>query len=269
MSFIVAAVQMTSGNNKRNNLKKAEDLLKRGVDMGAKLLSLPENFSFIGLEGEGLTEAEDIESGESAGFLRSFAAKYGVWLVGGSISVKTDNGKIFNTSLLVSEHGEILGKYNKIHLFDVDLAGGESHRESDYVEKGKTTVSVDSPYGKVGLSVCYDLRFSELYLRLALDGARLVFVPAAFTLETGKDHWETLIRARAIENQLYIIAPAQFGIHNKKRRTYGNSMIVDPWGKVIARASDKEMVITAELDLSYQDEIRKRIPCLQHHSLKH
>ncbi len=268
MSFIAAAVQMTSGNNKRENIKKAENLLKRGVDLGAKILSLPENFSFIGSEGEVTAESEDVESGESAEFLRSFASKYGVWLVGGSIPVKADGGKIFNTSLLVNENGEISGKYNKIHLFDVDLAGGETHRESDYVEKGKTSVPFDSPFGKIGLSVCYDLRFPELYLSLALDGARLVFVPAAFTLETGKDHWETLLRARAIENQLYIIAPAQFGTHNKKRKTYGNSMIVDPWGKVIARASDKETVVIAEIDPSYQDEIRKRIPCLQHHLLK-
>jgi len=268
MSFIAAAVQMTSGNSKRENIKKAEELLKKGVDFGATLLSLPENFSFIGTEGEAAAEAEEIECGESIDFLRTFASDNSVWLIGGSIPLGVGRGKVFNTSLLIDEKGEIAGRYNKIHLFDVDLAGGETHRESAYVEKGKTPVSIDSPYGKIGLSICYDLRFPELYLGLALDGARLIFVPSAFTLETGKDHWETLLRARAIENQVYIIAPAQFGIHNKKRRTYGNSMIVDPWGKVITRASDREMVITAEIDLSYQDEVRKRLPCLQHHSLR-
>ena len=264
MSFIVATVQMTSGNDKGKNLGKAEMLLQRGVEMGAAFLALPENFSFMGKEDEKIEAAEEIETGESVDFLREFASSRKVWLLGGSIPVTAGDGKVFNTSLLIDDEGRIAARYDKIHLFDVDLEDGESHRESRFVKSGDRLVSVDTPYGRVGLSICYDLRFPELYRRLMSDGAGLVFVPAAFTRQTGEAHWEVLLRARAVENQVYVVAPAQFGVHGGGRRTYGNSMIVDPWGRVTARASDMETVIISRIDPAYRDEVRKRIPCLKH-----
>ncbi len=264
MSFIIAAVQMTSGNGKEKNLRKAEMLLQQGVERGAVFLALPENFSFMGGEDEKIEAAEEIETGKSVDFLREFASSRSVWLLGGSIPVAAGGGKVFNTSLLIDDRGRIAGRYDKMHLFDVDLEGDESHRESRFVKSGDRVVSVDTPFGRVGLSICYDVRFPELYRRLTADGAGLVFVPAAFTRQTGEAHWEVLLRARAVENQAYVVAPAQFGTHGGGRRTYGSSMIVDPWGRVTARASDMETVITSRIEPSYRDEIRKRIPCLGH-----
>ena len=268
MSFKVAAVQMTSGNDKQNNLNKAEKLLLAGVSEGATLLSLPENFSFMGSESEKLLAAESMEDGESIRFLQAFATKHNVWLLGGSIVIKADNNKSYNSSLLISNKGEIAARYDKIHLFDVDIKGGERHQESKFIKKGSTPVCTDTPFGKIGLSICYDLRFPELYRELVRMGARLIFVPSAFTVKTGQAHWEVLLRARAIENQCYVIAPAQFGIHSEKRKTYGKAIIINPWGEILARAEDKETVIVADVDLSSQDGIRKGIPCLEHISIK-
>ncbi|MBI5186695.1 MAG: carbon-nitrogen hydrolase family protein [Nitrospinae bacterium] len=264
---IVAAVQMNSGNKKRENLEKAYSLLTRGVDMGAGLLALPENFSFMGEEREKAKAAEDPESGESVLFLKKFAAEHRVWIVGGSIPIKAGDGKATNTSLLINDKGDVAARYDKVHLFDADLVNGETHRESDFVKRGDKAVVADTPFGRVGLSICYDLRFPELYRRLAAAGAEIIFAPSAFTFRTGKDHWEVLVRARAIENQAYMAAPAQCGVHGHERTTYGNAMIADPWGKVAARASEKETVIAAELDHVYQSEIRKSIPCLEHRVL--
>jgi len=264
MSYIVAAVQMTSGGDKKTNLKKARTLLNKGVDMGAELLSLPENFSFLGGDGKKQGASETMDGGESVEFLKEFASRHRVWIVGGSIPVDAGKGKVFNRSLLIDAKGRVAAHYDKIHLFNVNIKGGESHRESLFIKKGENVVCADTPFGKIGLTICYDLRFPELYRKLVSSGARLLFVPSAFTLQTGKDHWEPLLRARAIENQCYVIAPAQFGVHNEKRQTYGNSMMVDPWGKVIARASDMETVITARVEPTYQDEVRRSLPCLRH-----
>ena len=268
MSFKVAAVQMTSGNDKHSNLNRAEKLLLAGVNEGATLLSLPENFSFMGSESEKLLVAESMEKGESIRFLQSFARSHNVWLLGGSIPIKADEDKSFNCSLLINNKGEIAARYDKIHLFDVDIKGGESHQESRFIKKGSKPVCADTPFGKIGLSICYDLRFPELYRELLRMGARLIFAPSAFTVKTGQAHWEILLRARAIENQCYVIAPAQFGRHNNDRKTYGNTMLIDPWGEILVRAEDKEIVIVAEVDLSFQDEVRKGIPCLEHLSIK-
>lgn len=264
MSFIVAAVQMTSRDDKKQNLQKAETLLQKGVERGAVILSLPENFSFMGGEGEKLKAAEDMQSGESVVFLKEFAARHKVWILGGSVPLRAGDAKVYNASLLINDEGEVAARYDKMHLFDVDIEGGESHRESKSVRRGEKPVCADTPFGKAGLTICYDLRFPELYRRLTMEGARFIFVPSAFTKQTGLAHWEPLLRARAIENQVYIVAPAQFGRHSEERRTYGNSMIVDPWGKVIARAPDMETVITAEIDPVYQNGVRKSIPCLDH-----
>jgi len=265
----VAAVQMTSTSDREANLKKAEELLKKGAAEGASLLALPENFSFMG-EGEKdkLEVAEMPEGGPVTEFLKGFARLNKVWIVGGSVPVKAEEGKVFNRSLLINDRGEIAASYDKIHLFDVDIAGGESHKESRTVSPGDKVVTHKTPFGVVGLSICYDLRFPELYRELTLKEATMIFVPAAFTSQTGEAHWETLLRARAIENQVYIIAPAQVGVHNKKRSTFGNSMIIDPWGRIIARGQDEETVISAEIDFDYLDSVRQGIPCLSHRRLK-
>ena len=267
--IIVAAVQMTSTSDREANLKKAEELLNKGVAEGANILSLPENFSFMGEnESEKLELAERWSGGPATDFLKSFARLNKVWIVGGSIPVKAEEGKVFNRSHLIDDRGDIVASYDKIHLFDVDIAGGESHKESRTVSPGDKVVSYNTPYGGVGLSICYDLRFPELYRELATKDARIIFVPAAFTSQTGEAHWEVLLRARAIENQVYIIAPAQVGIHNKNRSTFGNSMIIDPWGRIIARATSEETVISAEIDFDYLDSVRQSIPCLSHRRIK-
>lgn len=264
---IVAALQMNSGNEVNKNLDQAYALMKAGVERGAALLALPENFSFMGNEKEKIRIAEDIKTGASVKFLKNFAREHKVWVAGGSIPIRASKDKVYNTFLLINDKGRVAARYDKIHLFDVNLKRGEKYRESSYVKRGTKPVTANTPFGRAGLSICYDLRFPELYRKLAARKAGIFFVPAAFTAQTGKDHWEVLLRARAIENQVYVIAPAQFGSHGK-RMTYGNSMIVDPWGKVLARAPDKETVILAELDPSYLEVVRKSIPCLKHIALK-
>ncbi len=264
----IAAIQMSSGNNKKKNLERANTLLESGVLQGAKFLALPENFSFMGEESEKIQAAENLEDGESVEFLKEFSRKHKVWLLGGSVPFIAGDQKVTNSSLLISDQGEITARYDKIHLFDVNLSEGEVYRESGFVQKGDQPVVADTPFGKVGLSICYDLRFPELYRILALNGASMVFLPAAFTVPTGMAHWEVLIRARAIENQVYMIAAGQCGVNSPTRTTYGHSMIVDPWGKVLAAASDEEAVILADLDFDYLENVRKRIPCLEHMVLR-
>lgn len=261
---IVGAVQMNSGGNKKENLKKAELLLREGVVKGARFLALPENFSFMGKDSEKIEVAENLETGETVDFLKKFAADHGVWLLGGTIPLKAGENKVYNTSLLINDHGEVAARYDKIHLFDVQLDEKEVYRESDFVQGGSLPVVAKTPWGKAGLSVCYDIRFPELYRKLMEAGAEFIFLPAAFTVRTGEAHWEVLLRARAIENQVYMIAPAQCGVHPGGRMTYGNSMIVDPWGKILARAGEGEGIVTAELDSDYREEVKSRIPCLKH-----
>ena len=198
---------------------------------------------------------------------RSLAASLGIHLLAGSFLEKTPEARAYNTSLLFSPEGEILAQYRKIHLFDIDIPGQVSIKESDTKKPGQEVVTCETGVGTVGLSVCYDLRFPELYRQLADNGAELICVPAAFTFPTGAAHWEPLLRARAIENQSYLIAPNQIGKNVHGFADYGNSMIIDPWGKVIARAPDKECVITAEIDREYVEKIRKELPCLAHRRL--
>jgi len=264
MKMKTAAIQMTSIADKAANLKKSEGLLLKAVKEGAGLIALPENFSFMGSDKEKLAEAENIESGASVLFLKDFAKTYRVWLLGGTIAIRAGGGRIYNSSLLINDNGDIAARYDKVHLFDVRLRGGESHMESRLVKRGRSPLCADTPFGRAGLSVCYDLRFPELYRRMVSEGAGLLFVPAAFTYKTGLAHWEVLLRARAIENQCYLIAPAQTGIHNDTRRTYGNSMIIDPWGKILARAGEEEAVVFAEIDSDYLREVREDMPCLKH-----
>ena len=267
--FTVAALQMTSTDDRDSNLKKTKRLLEKGLDRGAKLFALPENFSFMGKEErEKLELAETLEKGPSIDFLRNFASRNKVWIAGGTLPIMAGEGKVYNRSIVIDSDGSISAFYDKVHLFDVEIPGGERHKESDTVKGGDKAVTCETPFGVLGLTICYDLRFPELYRQLTAGGAKIIFVPAAFTKKTGEAHWEVLLRARAIENQIYIIAAAQHGKHNDERSTYGNSMIIDPWGKVLARAEDGERVITAEVDLDYLESVRSNIPCLEQRFFK-
>lgn len=261
----VAAIQMCSTGNREANLVRANSLMEEAVEAGAVLLSLPENFPFIGREGDQVQVAEDLAEGPSVLCLRDFAAKHRVAIVGGSIPLKTaDPNKVSNTCLVFDPEGALVARYDKMHLFDVSVDAEHSFRESSHVEAGKHVVTAKLFGHVAGLSICYDLRFPELYRAYALAGAEMLFVPSAFTVPTGKVHWETLLRARAIENQCYVIAPAQFGRHNARRASFGQTMIVDPWGEVLARCPDKDMALVCDLDFTRLKDIRNRLPSLEH-----
>jgi nitrilase len=261
----VAAIQMCSTGNRDANLVRAKSLMEEAVEDGAELLSLPENFAFIGREGDQVQVAEDLDDGPSVQQLKDFAAKHHVAIVGGSIPLKTaDASRVSNTCLVFDPAGELVARYDKMHLFDVSVDEEHSFQESSYVEAGKNVVTA-SLFGYVaGLSICYDLRFPELYRAQALAGAEMLFVPSAFTVPTGTVHWEVLLRARAIENQCYVIAPAQFGRHNARRASFGQTMVVDPWGEVLGRCPDRDMALVLDLDFARLKEMRERLPSLEH-----
>ncbi len=262
--LIVAAVQLNSTDKVSDNLAKTEKLIYQAAKRGANLVALPENFAYLRSESEAIEYSQTLD-GELVAWIKKLAEQLGVFILAGSFPEKLDeSGKIVNTSLMVDPQGKILAHYQKIHLFDATLADGTVLMESRYVEAGSELVSAVVASHRMGLTICYDLRFPELYRKLTLAGAEVIFVPSAFTLQTGRDHWEPLLRARAIENQVYIIAPAQFGQHTPRRASYGRAMIVDPWGIVLAKASDRECIIMAELDFDYLQQIRTRMPCKQH-----
>ncbi|MBF0610235.1 MAG: carbon-nitrogen hydrolase family protein [Magnetococcales bacterium] len=266
---LAAVIQMCSGNNREKNLASAGKLMKEAASRGAKLLVLPENFSFMGRnEEEKRAHREDPENSPSLNFLKEFAKEQKVWIVGGTIPMASEvEGKSFGACFLVSADGKVKSRYDKIHLFDVDLGVGDVYRESDFIQPGKTPVIAETPFGLLGLTVCYDLRFPELYRHLAAQGAIMLAVPAAFTLTTGKDHWELLLRARAVENFAYVLAADQWGRHPGGRQTYGHSMIVEPWGTVEARCADGQGVVMAPIDPVRSSRCRARIPCLKHRIL--
>ncbi|WP_297862352.1 carbon-nitrogen hydrolase family protein [uncultured Acidaminococcus sp.] len=254
--FIAAAIQMDSQDDKNANLAAAEGYIREAAAQGARLVVLPETMNYIGRDIAG--EAESIPHGLTFRKMAGLARELGIWLEAGSIyeSNPEDPSRPFNTTFLIRPDGTLAAKYAKLHPFDVVLPNGVTSRESDRVCPGKVLAAADTELGKLGLAICYDVRFGEIFRLMALDGARIFAVPANFTVNTGKDHWETLVRARAIENECYVIAPNQMG--KKPRFTaYGNSMIVDPWGTVIARASEKPGVITAEIDLEYVTKVRQ------------
>ena len=266
----VAAVQMTSSHIVAENLASAAALLREAKEAGAEVACLPENFSFIGLkDGDKLQVAEKYGDGEVQGFLSATARELNMWILGGTIVVRTSNsGRVANSSLLFDAAGKRVARYDKIHLFDVTIPGrNEQYRESTHVLPGREPVIADTPVGKLGLSVCYDMRFPELYRELVLQGAEWLAMPAAFTVPTGRAHWETLLRARAIENLCFVVAPAQVGMHTSGRETYGDSLIVDYWGQVLSRLAKGTGVITADLDLNAQAESRARFPALDNRQL--
>jgi predicted amidohydrolase len=261
---IAAAVQMESGPDLAANLNRARALTRRASDAGASLIVLPEVFAWRGLRAD---EGDNVVPvpGPVSDFLCELARELGVILVGGSFLERSDRpGMSYNTSLLIDATGTIRATYRKMHLFDVDLPGQVTVRESDGRIPGTDVVTAATDAGTIGLSICYDLRFPELYRRLVRADATIVTIPAAFTAYTGAAHWEPLLRARAIENQVYVIAPNQTGTSPHGFPDYGHSMIVDPWGTVVARAGDGETVVTAEIDLALLARVRREMPCLGH-----
>jgi predicted amidohydrolase len=265
-SYLAAAVQMTSVSDIQKNLAQAEELIDLAVRQGAALIGLPENFSFMGEEKDKLAQAEEIYH-ETAKFLKNMAQRFQVTILGGSFPVPVENtGKVYNTTILIDPTGEELSRYHKVHLFDVNVPDGNTYRESSTVVAGQQLPSVySSPQlGHIGLSVCYDVRFPELYRHLSDQGAEVMFVPAAFTAFTGKDHWQVLLQARAIENTAYIIAPAQTGNNYHRRYTHGHAMIVDPWGVILADAGEQPGIAIAEIKPSRLEQVRRQMPSLQH-----
>ncbi|HMI80763.1 MAG TPA: carbon-nitrogen hydrolase family protein [Solirubrobacterales bacterium] len=257
----VAAVQLNSNGDKARNLDAAERLVRAAAGDGAEFVALPEKWNLLA-GGEELVAGAEPLDGPSLGAARGWARDLGIHLLAGSISERGEEGeKASNTSVLIGPEGDDLAVYRKIHMFDVD-AGGVSYRESEHERPGSEPVL--APVGDLltGLTVCYDLRFPELFRILALRGARLIAVPSAFTLATGRDHWEVLLRARAIEDQVFVVAPNQVGEAPPHYSSFGHSMIVDPWGTVLASAPDEECFVAAELDLAEQDRVRESLPSL-------
>lgn len=259
----VAAIQMASGPNVPANLAEAEQLIELAVEGGAKLVVLPEFFAIMGMKDADVVKAREPEgSGPIQAFLSRMAKKHKVWLIGGSVPLEASvASKVRNACLVYDERGKQVARYDKIHLFGLDL-GNERYQESKLIEPGDTIVVINSPFGRIGLSICYDLRFPELYR--AMPGVDIIVVPSAFTATTGRAHFETLIRARAIENLAYVIAPAQGGYHLSGRETHGDSMIVDPWGVVLDRLPRGSGVVIANINPAYQTSLRKSLPALQH-----
>lgn len=264
MKFIAAAVQMLATPDKEANLREAKDKIREAAARGAKIVALPEVFNWRGDKDEEKRNAEPI-SGPTASLMSELARKHALYLLAGSFLEEIpSSAKAYNTSLLFDPEGRVLASYRKIHLFDVHLERGVSTMESETRQPGEGVIVAETAICPMGLSICYDLRFPELYRALVEKGAQLVFVPSAFTALTGEAHWEPLLRARAIENQAYVIAPNQLGHHPKSFATYGNSMIVDPWGRVLARSPDCSAVICAEIDLGYLAKVRRELPSLSH-----
>jgi predicted amidohydrolase len=264
----VAVIQLSSQDNVADNLARVRQRVAEAAKLGAKLITLPENFAFTGGEDEKRKLAESIAApGPIVQTLLELARKHDVHLVAGGFPEQSaDVQRPYNCSLMVNASG-VVAAYRKIHLFDVSLADGTSLQESTATLPGNEPVVADVLGVGVGMTICYDLRFPELFRALLDSGARIVTVPAAFTMTTGKDHWHVLLRARAIENQVYVLAPAQHGKHPLGRQTYGKSIIVDPWGDVIAQVSEGEGVAVADFDLGYQEGVRASLPCLLHRKL--
>jgi len=266
----VAAIQMTSGHVVAENLAAAGRLLREAKELGADIACLPENFSFIGLkDADKLAVAEVDGDGPIQQFLCDSARELKLWILGGTTVIKGDSPqRVANASLLIDANGERVARYDKIHLFDVTIPGREeSYLESTHVTPGREVVIADTPVGKLGLSVCYDMRFPELYRDLVARGAEWLSMPRAFTEPSGRAHRETLLRARAIENLCYVVAPAQTGTHSSGRETYGDTLIVDYWGQVLSRLAKGSGVVMADIDLAKQAETRARFPALDNRRL--
>ncbi len=261
----VACVQPSSGQDTAANLEAAGRLVREAAAAGAALVALPENVALMEHRSALVrASAAPLESHPAARFFRELAEETGIWLLAGSMASPAGDGRIANRSLLIDPEGRIVATYDKIHMFDVDLPSGESYRESEAFRPGEHAVVAETPWGGLGMTVCYDLRFPQLYRALAHAGARLIAVPAAFTRMTGEAHWHVLMRARAIESGCFVIAPCMWGSHSGERKTFGHSLIVDPWGEVLADAGEGVGIVTADLDLARVEQVRAAIPALAH-----
>ena len=273
--FLSACVQLCSNEDLTHNLDKASAMITRAAQHGAQLIMTPENTPLLGPKFHKVDEAQDL-SGDIVQYFQALSKKLKVHLLLGSFAERhyladgqLDTKRCYNTSLMIDDHGEILARYRKIHLFDVDVPQGPSLKESEFICAGDEVMVVDTRLGKIGMSICYDLRFPELYRALVDQGAEIICVPSAFTLTTGKDHWHTLLRARAIETQSWIMAPGQWGQHDAagQRQSYGHSLIINPWGTVVADAGLGEGICYAEIDLQQVYKARQAIPLASHRTL--
>jgi predicted amidohydrolase len=261
----VGVVQLCSSDDLDGNLEAARLAVAEAAELGCAFVALPENFAYLRREGAPFPCAQGFD-GAIVGAAREWARSHGIWLLGGSFpEAVAGEERVYNTSFLVAPDGEVVARYRKIHLFDVKLGDGGNFTESKSIAPGEEVTVAETPFGRVGLSVCYDVRFPELYR--AMGDLRLLCVPSAFAPQTGKDHWEVLLRARAIENQCFVLAPAQCGRHSPQRASHGRSLIVDPWGLVLAQAGDRPAVITADCDFEELAAIRQRLPALDHRRL--
>lgn len=268
--LVVAAVQMSSVDQVDANLRRARDLVAEAGDAGARLVVLPENFAAMGARETLRRELAEADGrGPIQDALAAMAQRYGVWIVGGTIPIlAADDPRPAAACSIYNSDGERVGRYDKIHLFDVDVpGGGESYRESANTAPGARPLTVPTPWGRLGVAVCYDMRFPELFRRLADESADLVAVPAAFTWPTGSAHWEVLLRSRAIENLAYVVAAAQTGTHPGGRRTWGHSMVVGPWGEILADAGSAPGVALSQVDMERLDRLRAEFPVLHHRRL--
>jgi nitrilase len=266
----VAAIQLASGPNVEANLLEVSRLVTQAVDKGAQMVVLPENFALMGMsEVDKLRLSEHAGDGRIQNYLSSLASRHKLWIVGGTIPLQCpDPGKVYSSSLVYNDKGEAVGRYDKIHLFDVELVeSGERYNESETIKAGNDILVVDTPFGKLGVAICYDLRFPEMFRAMLDEGVQLVALPAAFTAITGKAHWEILIRARAIENLAYFVAAGQGGYHVNGRETYGCSMIVDPWGTILGRYQQGSGMAIGTVDLSFLETTRRNFPALMHRCL--
>lgn len=267
MSAVVkaACVQVNAGTELQPNLDAAGDLVRRARDAGAEFITLPENVGWI-VQGRAKTMARVKIEAEHPGipFFADLARETGAWILAGTLGVLQDDQRVANRSYLFDPQGRAVSHYDKIHMFDVDLKDGESYRESATFRPGERAVVAATPWGGVGMTICYDVRFPYLHRALAKAGASIITAPAAFTVPTGRAHWHTLLRARAIETGCFVIAPAQTGTHDEGRQTYGHSLIIAPWGEVLADAGEEVGFITADLDMARVEEARRMVPALGH-----
>jgi predicted amidohydrolase len=263
--FRAGLVQLRSGRSVKPNLDKAEELIRRAVKGGAVYVQTPENTGLMELKPELVLLAADTEERSAPlAHLRALARELGIFLHIGSLAIKLDQGRVANRSYVINPEGQVAVRYDKLHMFDVDLPDGESYRESQYFRPGNKAVVAALPFGRLGLSICYDLRFPALYRALASAGAQFIAVPSAFTKQTGEAHWRVLVRARAIETGTFVLAASQGGLHENGRATYGHSLIVSPWGDVLAEGGEEPGVIFADIDPAASDEVHARIPALKH-----
>ena len=258
----IGLIQMDVVDDKNMNLKKASDMIFKAHKMGAEIIMLPEMFN-TPYQNDKFGEYAEDETGKTLTLLKKIAADLNVFLIGGSIPER-DGDKIYNTSYIINEKGNIIGKHRKVHLFDIDVKGGITFFESDSLTAGDKSTVIDTSFGKIGVAICYDIRFPELFRKMVLEGARYLFIPAAFNTVTGPAHWEILTRARALDNQVYLSIASPARSKELKYKAYGHSLVVDPWGKIIDELDEKESILMVEIDPNIVDNVRGELPVLKH-----